>query len=122
MRLSIFIFVVLFAISPIKALSVNSSKDDPGKTEDQTLVMSPSPVNKFLDVKIRGELLIKGSADKASLKYEVKILNQKGMMVFSTTKTLDQFSIFTGGLPEGEYNFVCKVDTLQIQKSFSVKH
>jgi hypothetical protein len=122
MRLSVFIFVVLFSMCSTKALSNNSSKDDPGKTEDQTMVMSPNPVNKFLEIKIKSELLIKAGASKDGLKYEVRILNQKGMMVFSTTKNIDQFSIFTGGLPEGEYDFVCKVDTLQIKKSFSVKH
>jgi hypothetical protein len=43
-------------------------------------------------------------------------------MVYSATKTENQFSIYIGGLPNGIYKMVLKLNATDIEESFEVKH
>ncbi len=113
------LFSVIFVALNQFAYS-NPSNDNKGNN-DQVFVLSSDPVNDFLDIKIKSVLLQDDSL-KAPLKIEVKILNQKGIIVFSATKSASEFTIFTGGLPEGAYTILCKIASTQSQKNFAVKH
>lgn len=114
--------IILMCFLLYLPLNVIISKDPNSRnsaTNDQALFAGPNPANNFLDVKIKPELI---TSDTEGLIYEVKVFNQKGAVVFSATKQAKEFSIFTGGLPDGTYKVACKIDTIQVTKEFSVRH
>jgi hypothetical protein len=118
LRFLLFFFVIFIAMNQFVSSNPNNDNKD---NDGQVFLLSSDPVNNFLDFKIKSEFLQKDSL-KTSLKIEVKILNQKGILVFSATKSISEFTIFTGGLPEGAYTILCKVCNTQSQKNFAVKH
>jgi hypothetical protein len=109
-------FISISLISYTKSNNINDSK------KEQVLVISSDPVNTFLDIKIKSSLLFQEDSLKNPLKVEVKIFNQKGIIVYSATKSVSDFDIFTGGLPEGNYTISCKICNRQLQRDFVVKH
>jgi hypothetical protein len=90
-----------------------------GNPEEKSFIIMPNPANNYLDVKINYNSPDTGKRSVASF---VKVFNSQGVMVYSATKEAKQFSIFTGGLPEGEYKITCKVDTSMFKQNFLVKH
>jgi hypothetical protein len=96
--------------------------DDKTKINEQSLMISSNPVNNYLEVNIDRRL----SNDKDTITnlsgFLVQVINQKGILVYSSTKNIYQFSIFTGGLPNGPYEISCQVGTMVLKRSFMVKH
>lgn len=88
-------------------------------SKEQILELSPNPANNFLDIKINTQII---GHNANVVRCEVKVLNKAGILVFSSVKQTYQFNIFTGGWPDGDYLFQCKLDTVQVQKEFTVKH
>jgi hypothetical protein len=86
---------------------------------EKVLILSPSPASDFINVNINRMLL---SSDTANSSVEVRILNSNKVMVFSATKTINQFKIYVGGLPNGAYSMVLKLSNTEIKESFEVKH
>jgi hypothetical protein len=94
-----------------------------GDKNEQAFVISLGPVNTFLNVKmVKSGFLQSEDTLKNPLKIEVKVINKKRIMVFSATKNVYEFDIYTGGLPDGSYTIFCKVYHQQFQKDFEVKH
>lgn len=103
-------------------LSAYSVKDPDKKNMEKSdvLVFESVPANNFLDIQINEKIFT--SASKKSPKYDIKVLNVRGTVVYSSVKEVSKFSIFTGGLVDGNYVLTLKVDSVQYQKDFSVKH
>lgn len=113
------IFLLIMSIS----VSLKGELLDTGKkTGDELVIVSPSPVNKYLEVVINQQLLINKDSSTKITGIGVQIINQERMLVFSSTKNVYQFSIFTGGLPEGEYEISCQLLTTVVKRKFTVKH
>ncbi len=121
MKFTGILLYILLAFS----LDYNLKKEVPDistNVEERSLVASPNPANNYLDVRISQSLVGIKDTTKKLLSIQVQVLNQKGILVYSSTKNRNQFSIFTGGLPEGNYNISCKIDTMLLQQNFVVKH
>ena|SRR6266542_986895 len=113
------IFLLIMSIS----VSLKGELLDTGKkTGEELVIVSPSPVNKYLDVVINQQMLINKDSIANLTGIAVHIINHEGMLVFSSTKNVYQFSIFTGGLPEGEYEISCHLLTTIVKRKFTVKH
>ena len=95
--------------------------EDKAKANEKTFSVLPNPVNNFLEVKMNQSLISEKDTSQ-KLVIQVLITNQKGIMVYSSTKSVYQFSIFTGGLPGGEYEITCKVNEMVSKQNFTVKH
>lgn len=104
-------------------LSVNSKAELPNTSKNnggELVITSSNPVNNYLDVIINKEEVDKDTSVKSGI--GVQIVNHEGTLVFSSTKSVNQFSIYTGGLPEGEYELSCKLGSTVLKRKFAVKH
>ena len=103
--------------------SLNIQKpDDKTKTNEQSLMISSNPVNNYLEVNIDRRLRNDKDTITNLSGFLVQVINQKGILVYSSTKNKFQFSIFTGGLPDGQYEISCQVGSMVLKRSFMVKH
>jgi len=103
--------------------SLNIQKpDDKTKTNEQSLMISSNPVNNYMEVNIDRRLRNDKDTITNLSGFLVQVINQKGILVYSSTKNKFQFSIFTGGLPEGQYEISCQLGSLALKRSFMVKH
>lgn len=115
-----YLCIIILAIVTSSFTSLHKEKPhSSGNPDEQLFIILPNPANNYLEVKINYS-----SADtgKNVISSFVKVFNSQGVMVFSATKEAKQFSIFTGGLPEGEYKITCRVDTSTFKQTFQVKH
>jgi len=96
--------------------------DDKTKTNEQSLMISSNPVNNYLEVNIDRRLRNDKDTITNLSGFLVQVINQKGILVYSSTKNKFQFSIFTGGLPDGQYEISCQVGSMVLKRSFIVKH
>ena len=103
--------------------SLNIQKlDDKTKTNEQSLMISSNPVNNYMEVNIDRRLRNDKDTITNLSGFLVQVINQKGILVYSSTKNKFQFSIFTGGLPDGQYEISCQVGSMVLKRSFIVKH
>lgn len=114
MKVIIIVLSGLFALLPVKVPD-NEKK----QVKNEVVTIGPIPANNFLDINVNPQKLSELSKMR---KYDIKIFNPNGNIVYSTTKEVSKFSVFTGGFPEGNYTLTLKVDTIQVRKDFSVKH
>lgn len=85
---------------------------------DKVVEISPLPASSFIKVNIDKMKLPTG----ANPSFNVNILNSSNVMVYSGTKSEHQFSIYIGGLPDGTYKLLLKLNNSDIEASFDVKH
>jgi len=104
----------------------NHSKKEPPysykKVDEQSIFLMPDPADRYLEVRIVINWISKNDSLKRSRNIQVQVVNMKGIMVYSSTKNVNEFSIFTGGLPEGKYSITCQIDTVLFKRNFGVKH
>lgn len=84
--------------------------------DSKVVELSPSPATSFIKVNIDKMIIPTDGSIKVS------ILNASNVMVFSATKSENQFSIYIGGLPNGTYKLLLKLNNTDVEKSFEVKH
>ena len=83
--------IIVFCILMVNGLAGLSFAGliDPTSGEVQLFKISPNPVSNYLEVKLnQGSLVQKDSAINKPLAIQVLILDQKGMMVYSSTKKM----------------------------------
>lgn len=115
-----YIGIIIITLVACAFTSLNKEKNHfNGDPDEQAFTILPNPANNYLEVKINCSSSEEGKKVAPSL---VKVFNSQGVMVYSGTKEAKQFSIFTGGLPEGEYKITCRVDTSTFKQNFQVKH
>lgn len=115
-----YLFIILITSIPV---SLRGELLDTGKkTGDELVSISPSTANNYLDVIVNQQMLMNKDSSSKLAEIAVQIVNNEGMPVFSSTKSVNQFSIFTGGLPEGEYELSCQLGTTVVKRRFAVKH
>ena len=97
--------------------------DNLPKSSEQVLITTPNPINNHLEVRFNQDSVAQWDSFKGKpIDIQVQIVNSAGMLVYSSTKNVSQFSVFTGGLLNGEYQILCKVGVVVYRRSFQVKH
>jgi hypothetical protein len=121
MKIKTVLFCIILAFESVHCIKTEAQSSRT-RIDDVSFLISPDPVNNYLDVKIDVNRNAITGTPKEEFSAYFQIINPRGALVYTATKHVGKFSIFTGGLPEGEYRISCRVDTMLLQRNFAVKH
>jgi hypothetical protein len=100
-----------------------TAKDNPGgkDPDNKPLVIKSSPASNFIEVNLKDDYIPVLHSDSL-YQINIRIINQKGIGVYSGVKTSCPFKVYVGGLPDGQYLLTLKVKQLEASDTFDVRH